>query len=196
MFRIMTIYLKPVIPSIAKKIEDFKFKNLTWIDINKKLKNNHKIKNYSFFLKRVENKSVMNLISNNKNQPEGKANMKKITSDETSEDIKIIEISDFLKLDLRIAKIIEANYVDKSDKLLKLIVEIENSEKKQVFAGIKSHYKPDELIGKLTLFVNNLKPRKMRFGESQGMILAASNKNGEIFLLTPDKGATQGLKVM
>lgn len=104
-----------------------------------------------------------------------------------------ISIDDFSKVDLRIAKIVAAEPVEGADKLLRLSLDLGDS-KKQVFAGIKSAYTPDELIGRLTIMVANLAPRTMRFGVSEGMVLAAGDGKG-IYLLQPDEGAQPGMKV-
>ena len=102
----------------------------------------------------------------------------------------LINIDDFAKVDLRIAKIVSAEHVEGAEKLLKLQLDI-GTETRQVFAGIKSAYDPAKLVGRLTVMVANLQPRKMRFGESQGMVLAASGEGPGIFLLSPDDGANQ-----
>ena len=106
-----------------------------------------------------------------------------------------ISIEDFIKIDLRIAKIIEVNEVEDADKLIQLKLDIGDIGIKTVFAGIKSAYKPDELLNKHVVFVNNLKPRKMRFGTSEGMILAAGDDDLGIYVLSPDEGALAGMKV-
>ena len=106
-----------------------------------------------------------------------------------------IDINDFLKIDLRVAKIEEAEAVEDADKLIKLILDLGSEGKKQVFAGIKKFYEPKNLVGKLVVCVANLKSREMRFGTSEGMILAASNENSGVYILNPDDGAEPGMKV-
>jgi methionyl-tRNA synthetase len=106
----------------------------------------------------------------------------------------MINIDDFNKVDLRVARIVSAEHVEGAEKLLKLQLDI-GTETRQVFAGIKSAYDPAKLVGRLTVMVANLQPRKMRFGESQGMVLAASGEGPGIFLLSPDDGAQPGMKV-
>jgi methionyl-tRNA synthetase len=106
----------------------------------------------------------------------------------------MINIDDFNKVELRVARIVSAEHVEGADKLLKLQLDI-GTETRQVFAGIKSAYDPAKLVGRLTVMVANLQPRKMRFGESQGMVLAASGEGRGIFLLSPDDGAQPGMKV-
>jgi len=105
-----------------------------------------------------------------------------------------ISIDEFKRVDLRVARIANAEHVDGADKLLKLTLDL-GSETRTVFAGIKSAYDPAKLVGRLTVVVANLQPRKMRFGESQGMVLAASGEGPGIFLLSPDDGAQPGMKV-
>ena len=106
-----------------------------------------------------------------------------------------ITIEDFMKLDLRIAKIVSAESVEEADKLLKLELDLGSEESKTVFAGMKKVYAAETLIGKLVVCVNNLKPRKMRFGVSEGMILAAGDDSDGIFILSPDDGASPGMQV-
>jgi len=106
----------------------------------------------------------------------------------------VISIDDFAKVDLRIAKIIKAEHVEGADKLLQLTLDI-GGETRNVFAGIKSAYSPEDLEGKLTVMVANLAPRKMRFGLSEGMVLAAGPGGKELFILSPDNGAEPGMKV-
>ena len=105
-----------------------------------------------------------------------------------------ISFDDFAKIDLRIAKIVNAQHVEGADKLLQLTLDIGNNEK-QVFAGIKSAYQPEDLVGKMTVMVANLAPRKMRFGLSEGMVLAAGPGGKDLFILNPDDGAQPGMRV-
>jgi methionyl-tRNA synthetase len=106
----------------------------------------------------------------------------------------LITIDEFNKVELRVARIVNAEHVDGADKLLKLQLDL-GGETREVFAGIKSAYDPEQLKGRLTVMVSNLQPRKMRFGESQGMVLAASGDGPGIFLLSPDDGAQAGMRV-
>jgi methionyl-tRNA synthetase len=112
----------------------------------------------------------------------------------SANETKMIDYQDFAKIDLRIARIIKAEEVAGSDKLLKLVVDL-GSEQRQIFAGIKAAYQPQDLVNKLTLVVANLKPRKMRFGLSEGMVLATGPGGKEIWLLSPDEGAKPGMQV-
>ena len=106
-----------------------------------------------------------------------------------------IEIDDFLKINLRVAQVVSAEAVEEADKLIKLNLDIGPLGKKQVFAGIKKYYDPADLVGKLVICVANLKPRKMRFGLSEGMILAASTEDSGVFIVSPDNGSKPGMKV-
>ena len=105
-----------------------------------------------------------------------------------------IEFDDFMKVDLRVAKIIAAEVIEKADKLLKLTVDVGELGNKQVIAGIRSHYQPEELLGRLTVIVSNLAPRKMKFGMSEAMVLAAGG-NGGLYILSPDSGARPGQRI-
>ena len=108
---------------------------------------------------------------------------------------KLITIDDFLKIDLRVAQIIEANHIEEADKLIEIKLDVGDLGKRTVFAGIKSKYDPDDLNGKYVVLVSNLMPRKMKFGISEGMILAASNDTGDIYLVSPEIGAQPGDKI-
>ena len=113
---------------------------------------------------------------------------------EDMDNINLINIDQFLDIDLRVAKIIKASHVDGADKLLQLSLDVGDLGTKNVFAGIKNSYDPDQLTNRLVVLVNNLEPRKMKFGLSEGMILASSKDEG-IYLVSPDKGAEPGMKV-
>ena len=172
-FKILSIYLHPIIPNITK--EAFKFLNvdLSSIDDVDKILTN-KINNYKPLLNRLDK-----II---------------IPEEENMDNVNLINIDQFSAVDLRVAKIIDAKDVEGADKLLQLNLDVGDLGTRNVFAGIKSAYKPDELIYIFVLLVNNLKPRKMKFGLSEGMVLASSNENG-IYLVSPDDGAKPGMKV-
>jgi len=172
-FKILSIYLHPIIPNITK--EAFKFLNIDLSsidDVNKILTN--KINNYKPLLNRLDK-----II---------------IPEEENMDNVNLINIDQFSAVDLRVAKIIDAKDVEGADKLLQLNLDVGDLGTRNVFAGIKSAYKPDELIDRLVVLVNNLEPRKMKFGLSEGMVLASSNENG-IYLVSPDDGAKPGMKV-
>jgi methionyl-tRNA synthetase len=188
-FRILTIYLKPVLPNLAKQAEAFlNLPEQQWADAQQVLQD-HRINAYQALLQRIDPKEVQNMIDANQ-QPtvEATPELSNPLADE-------ITIDDFVKVDLRVAKIIEADHVEGADKLIRLKLDLGDGVHKQVFAGIKSAYKPEDLLGKLTIMVANLKPRKMRFGMSEGMVLAASGDGPGIYILEPHAGAQPGMRV-
>ncbi len=193
LFRLLTIYLKPVLPALAAKVEDFlNVAPLTWADAQTLLLD-HEIKPYSHLMTRIESKQVEALVEANK---QSLAPAAEVVSAPVYEPIaETIGIGDFSKIDLRIAKIVDARHVEGAEKLLQLTLDI-GSGTRNVFAGIKSAYKPEDLIGRLTVMVANLEPRKMKFGLSEGMVLAASGEVGPgLFILSPDSGAMPGMRV-
>jgi methionyl-tRNA synthetase len=173
-FYYLSIYLKPIIPSITKAAFDFlnTDKN-SFDDIGKKL--NKDINNYKPILNRLDKIEL----------PE----------EDKMEDQNTININQFADVDLRVAKIIEASNVEGADKLLKLNLSVGDLGNRQVFAGIKSAYNPNDLNGKLVILVSNLAPRQMKFGLSEGMVLASSHDKGGIYLISPDTGAEEGQRV-
>ena len=173
-FYYLSIYLKPIIPSITKSA--FKFLNnppSNFDCVGKELP--HEINKYNPILNRLE-----------------KIELKK---EEKMEDLNTINIDQFVDIDLRVAKIIKASHVEGADKLLKLELSVGDLGKRQVFAGIKSAYEPQDLDERLVILVSNLKPRQMEFGLSEGMVLASSDKKGGVFLVSPDEGAVEGQRV-
>ena len=173
-FYYLSIYLKPIIPSITKSA--FKFLNnppSNFDCVGKELP--HEINKYNPILNRLE-----------------KIELKK---EEKMEDLNTINIDQFVDIDLRVAKIIKASHVEGADKLLKLELSVGDLGKRQVFAGIKSAYEPQDLDERLVILVSNLKPRQMKFGLSEGMVLASSDKKGGVFLVSPDEGAVEGQRV-
>ncbi len=186
LFRLLMIYLKPVLPEMAEKASLFLNDPLEWTDLKPLLA--HKINNFKPLAKRIEQKQIDVLI-----QPPTE-NKKKKPPKKNSPAIKEIEIDVFNAVDLRVAKIIKAETVTGADKLLQLTLDVGDIGKRHVFSGIKTRYQPEELVGKLTVLVANLKPREMKFGVSEGMILAAGDKN-EIWLISPDKGSKPGDRV-
>lgn len=200
LYKILITYLKPVIPEIANQSEHFLNSNeLTWNSVHTPLVAK-KINTFKPLLGRIENENIDNMLQENLNENKQRQEQqitknKKSANNQTIEKIaETIHFDDFAKIDLRIAKIIDAKEVEGADKLLQLTLKIGN-ESRQVFAGIKAAYKPKELIGKYTVAVANLAPRKMRFGLSEGMVLAAGPGGEDIFLLSPDKGASSGMRV-
>ncbi|MGH8719175.1 MAG: methionine--tRNA ligase subunit beta, partial [Burkholderiales bacterium] len=203
LFRILTITLKPVLPALATEVEKFlNVPSLRCSDANASLPAGHKISEYRHLVKRVEPNLIEQLVNANKESlrassaPAPSAAAEVATAaDEVSH--STISIDDFNKIDLRIARIVAAENVEGADKLLKLTLDL-GEEKRTVFAGIKSAYSPDQLVGRMTAMVANLAPRKMKFGLSEGMLLAASDETGAepgLFILSPDEGARPGMKV-
>jgi len=188
--RILTIYLKPVLPGYAGKIERFlNIAPLNFADVDSELEN-HRINKFERLVERVETKKIDAMIEESKQQ-----NTKTNQIAEPAEPIgPQCSIEDFMKIDLRIAKVTVAEAVEGADKLLHLELDI-GGIKKSVYAGIARAYKPEELIGKKVVCVANLKPRKMKFGLSEGMILAAGPGGSDIFMLSVDDGAKAGQKV-
>ncbi|MCF6768474.1 methionine--tRNA ligase [Thiotrichales bacterium 19S11-10] len=198
-FKILITYLKPVLPELAAKSESFlNINSLNWSNIQEPLYA-HTINKFKPLMTRVEPQQIEAILTETKtvlsNEEKLKSNSK--PTSKKNEPLTIedeIQIDDFMKVDLRVARIINADHVDGADKLLKLTLDLGNDMHKQVFAGIKSMYKPEDLINRHTVMVANLKPRKMRFGLSEGMVLAAGDGKG-IYLISPDEGAIPGSRV-
>ncbi|RKY11487.1 MAG: methionine--tRNA ligase [Planctomycetota bacterium] len=190
--KILTIYLKPVLPAYAETVERFlKIGPLGYADVDSVLEE-HTIGRFERLVERVEKEKVEAMINQSKEQaPDA-------TPDAQAASVEPIEpecsIEDFMKVDLRIAEVISAEPVEGADKLLRLQLDVGNV-KKIVLAGIAKAYKPADLIGKKVVCVANLKPRKMKFGVSEGMILAAGPGDKDIFMLTVDEGAKPGQRV-
>ena len=195
MFRVLITYLKPVLPGMASNVEAFLNDELTWQGAQTAL-TNHEINKFKPLMQRVEMDKVNKMIDESKESLLAEKNKIDPNSPLAKEPIEAeIEFDDFAKVDLRIAKIAKAEHVKGADKLLKLTLDL-GGESRQVFAGIKSAYAPEDLEGKLTVMVANLKPRKMRFGMSEGMVLAAGPGGKEIYILNPDEGSEPGMRVM
>ena len=203
LFRMLTIFLKPVMPRIAEQVEAFlAIPSLSWNDANRAL-TNHTITPYKHLLTRIDPKQMTALTEANKeslkpvppphSQQRHAQHQENVV--EAATQPATISIDDFSKVDLRIAKIVNAEHVEGADKLLKLTLDVGTLGTRQVFAGIKSAYDPEALKGRLTVVVANLAPRKMKFGLSEGMVLAASGDSPGLFLLSPDSGAQPGMKV-
>jgi methionyl-tRNA synthetase len=194
-FRLLTIYLKPVLPNLAASVEKFlNIEPLTWSDAATLL-SDHKINAYSHLMTRVDPKQLDALFDAPKPAAEAKPAKAAAASPEPQASSPAeITVEDFAKLDIRVAKIVAADYVEGADKLLKLTVDIGDAQR-TVFAGIRSAYEPGKLVGRLTVVLANLKPRKMKFGTSEGMVLAAGPGGKDIFLLSPDEGAQPGMKI-
>jgi methionyl-tRNA synthetase len=187
LFRMLIIYLKPITPALAKRAENFlNIDPLIWSDSTQPVLE-HSINKFKSLLERVDPDKVQTMIE------ETRSKFSEIDSSQHTQE-KEIDIDQFSKVDLRVAKIIEAKLVDGADKLLELRLSLGEDER-TVFSGIRSAYKPEDLNGRLVLMVANLKPRKMRFGTSEGMVLAGGPGGKDIYLLSPDSGAEPGMKV-
>ncbi len=207
LFRLLTVLLKPVLPATAAKVEAFmNLAPLSWADAGTLLAAGHAINAYSHLMTRVDGKQIEALIEANKQslapatteapaKPAAKAAEKK---EAPASGDGLCTIDDFMKVDLRIAKIVNAEHVEGADKLVRLTLDIGEENTRNVFAGIKAAYDPTQLVGRLTVMVANLAPRKMKFGLSEGMVLAASDLDGKtpgLYLLSPDSGAQPGMRV-
>ncbi len=197
LFRVLMTYLKPVLPALTLRAEAFLNTELTWEGINNPLVG-HKINTFKALFNRIDMDKVTAMVEASKEdlakaQAETQAPATGPLADEPIQDT--INFDDFAKVDLRVAQIVKAEDVEGSDKLLKLTLDL-GGETRQVFSGIKAAYpEAKKLEGRLTVMVANLAPRKMRFGVSEGMVLAAGPGGSDIFLLTPDSGALPGMSV-
>lgn len=204
-FRLLIIYLKPVLPKMAKDVEDFLgVDELCWDDLMSVLRG-HQISKFKPLMTRVENDKIAAMVEDTRQEvallnSEPAAKAKKIERPQDADFDAEIEFEDFSKVDLRVAEIVNAEHIEGADKLLRLELSLgEDAQgkplRRTVFSGIKSAYTPEELVGQLTVLVANLKPRKMKFGVSQGMILAAGPGGKEIWLLEPHAGAHPGMRI-
>ncbi|MCM2309568.1 MAG: methionine--tRNA ligase [Sulfuritalea sp.] len=225
-FRLLTIYLKPVLPKLAQRAEEFlNVAPLHWADAGHLLPPTQLINGYEHLMQRIDPKQIEALIAANResleptaapaaqvavspaptidpHSPQRHAQHQQATEDKAQGQAmpaaQHISIDDFAKVDLRIARIADAQHVEGADKLIRLTLDLGAGGTRNVFAGIKSAYDPALLVGRLTVMVANLAPRKMKFGMSEGMVLAASDADGKspgLFLLSPDSGAQPGMKV-
>ncbi|MBT1452065.1 methionine--tRNA ligase [Glaciecola sp. XM2] len=203
LFRILMIYLTPVLPKLSEQAQAFLNDDFTWAGAQD-IKLGHEINKFKAMISRVDVEKIEAMVEASKEnlkETPSKApqaldaphtdNASPLASDPISE---TIEFDDFAKVDLRVVKIVHAESVEKADKLLRLELDL-GGETRQVFAGIKSAYDPADLIGKHTVMVANLAPRKMRFGMSEGMVLAAGPGGSDLYILNPDDGAVPGMRV-
>ncbi len=199
LFRILIIYLQPVLPVMAEKAAQFlNVDAFLWEHRNTPLLT-HEINKFKPLMTRVEQEQIEAMVETSKedltateNNAAAEAPPSGPLHDNPIADV--ITIDDFAKVDLRVAKIIKAEHVEGADKLLQLTLDI-GGETRNVFAGIKSAYAPEDLEGRHTVMVANLAPRKMRFGVSEGMVLAAGPGGKDLFILSPDEGATPGMRI-
>lgn len=199
-FYVISILLQPVLPQVVSRVAKELFglsRDFTWDDL---ANTPERINPYQHLMTRVEQKQVDALVAANREslQPTAPAataaKPENKPVEKAEQESSTISIDDFLKVDLRVAQIVAAEQVEGADKLLKLTLSLGDSQR-QVFAGIKSAYAPEQLVGRLTVVVANLQPRKMKFGLSEGMVLAAGPGGKDIFLLAPDNGALPGMQV-
>lgn len=191
LFRLLTLYLKPVLPKLAADVEQFlNIPAMNWADAQTLLAQ-HTINTYNHLMTRVDQKQVDAMIAANivETVEPAKPTVTIAPIADT------ISIDDFSKIDLRVAHIVNAEHVEGADKLIRLTLDIGEGQTRNVFAGIKSAYDPALLIGRMTVMVANLAPRKMKFGLSEGMVLAASGDTPGLYILSPDTGATAGMRV-
>ena len=199
LFRQLVIYLTPVLPSLTKKTEELFSEKITSWDQVKTPLTGIKINKFKHMMARIDDKNIEAMTEESKenNQEE----LSSTSWDDSTEPLESeplceeITFDDFIKPDLRVARIIEANEVPEARKLIQLTLSLGGNETRNVFAGIKSAYNPEELVGRLVVMVANLAPRKMKFGVSEGMVIASGPGGKEVFLLSPDEGAKPGQRV-
>ena len=218
-FRLLSIALKPVLPALAAKVEAFLgVAPLAWADADTPLSSQQPINAYQHLMTRIDVKQIEALVAANRTSllptetgaaaaaatasPASAANGKgqrKAAAPAGDEPSETISIDDFAKIDLRVALIVDCKAVEGSDKLLQLTLDVGEAKTRNVFSGIKSAYRPEDLVGKLTVMVANLAPRKMKFGLSEGMVLAASSADEKaepgLYILEPHSGAKPGMRV-
>ncbi|MBL6723539.1 MAG: methionine--tRNA ligase [Rubripirellula sp.] len=201
LFRQLIIYLKPVIPTLAEQYSQWLNEPITSWDQSKNPLLAAKVGKFNRMLDRLQIEDLEKMIEESKNLDqaiESDPDSSYVDSDQPLNDEPIseeISIEDFSKVDLRVARVISAEHVPEANKLLKLQLSLGGSETRQVFAGIKAAYQPEDLVGRLVIMVANLKPRKMRFGLSEGMVTAAGPGGSEVFILGVDEGALPGQRV-
>ncbi|MDR2877039.1 MAG: methionine--tRNA ligase [Chromatiales bacterium] len=207
-FRLLTLYLKPVIPRIAAAVEEFLgIAPLRWADAGELL-GAHLVRPYAHLAQRVEKQQIAALLV-----AQGQGTVAQVSapapavadakngktpkkgSEQTAASTVAITAEEFARIDLRVALIVDAKAVEGADKLLELTLDLGEGGRRTVFAGIKSKYAPQDIIGRHTVMVANLTPRKMRFGVSEGMVLAAGAGDGDLWLIEPETGARAGMKV-
>ena len=197
--RILTIYLKPILPKYAEKVEKFlNVDKLSFADVETVLAN-HRINDFERLVERIDTKQVNAMIEESKEGPRLAGTQAQSSEPAAAAPVEPLKpectIEDFAKIDLRIAKVVKAEAVEGADKLLRLDLDVGGLQK-SVLAAIAKAYKPDELTGKIVVYFANLKPRQMTFGLSEGMILAVGTGGKDIFMLSADAGARPGLKVL
>jgi methionyl-tRNA synthetase len=198
-FRVLMIYLQPVLPMMAERAAAYLRCSLDWDQLDQLLLD-HQLAEFEPLMQRIDPKAVARMVDNNRAEEPPAAEpvrpAKRPEADvKNSDEADYLDIRDFQKVDLRVARIEAAEAVEGADKLLALTLDLGDLGRRQVFSGIKAAYDPAALVGRLTVVVANLAPRKMRFGVSEGMVLAAGEGDKEIYLLSLDSGATPGMRV-
>jgi methionyl-tRNA synthetase len=195
-FRVLAIYLQPVLPVYSERVAKlFGEQAYQWSDLEKAIENAD-INPYEYLATRVDAAVVEKMIEASKAAPAAQPVGATDQSPASIEPIKeTIDYDTFAKTDLRVATVVSAEYVEGADKLLKVMLDIGEAKPRQVFAGIRKAYDPAKLVGRQVVMVANLAPRKMKFGMSDGMILAAGNPDGSLFVVSPDAGAMAGATV-
>ena len=205
LFRQLAIYLAPVLPTLAAQVQDFlKLESFDFVSAHTVLVN-HEIALFQPLMQRVDPKAVAAMVDASKDSLAAAAEPVKVEKKKDKKiapakvepkvgEAEIIGIDDFIKVDLRVAQVLNAAIVEGSDKLLQLTLDVGEAEPRNVFSGIREFYKPEDLTGKLVVMVANLAPRKMRFGISNGMVLAAGNGES-VWVISPESGAKAGDKV-
>ena len=199
-FRLLTLYLKPILPHTAERVEAFLHcGEQTWDTVNQPLSSANPIEKYQHLMGRVDLKKHLDaLIPGTKTAAPAAEEKKDEANLPGGEAIaSTCTIDDFVKTDLRVAKVVECTTVEGSDKLLRLMLDVGEGRIRQVFSGIRAFYKPEDIVGKLVIMIANLAPRKMRFGVSEGMVLCASNPKDKksVYLIEPDAGAEPGMRL-
>ena len=210
-FRLLTIYLKPILPEVARQAEIFlNVPEQKWEDAASFLPEGHRINEYQHLASRLDPKLIEAMVAANQESLKPMTETHSQTRHAVAQQVPsplqgeganvgaiapTISIDEFSKVDLRVAKIVNAEHVEGAEKLLKLTLDIGEEKTRTVFAGIKSAYDPEKLKGRMTVMVANLAPRKMKFGLSEGMVLAASGEAPGLFILSPDEGAQPGMRV-
>lgn len=199
-FRLLTLYLKPILPHTAERVEAFLHcGEQTWDTVNQPLSSANPIEKYQHLMGRVDLKKHLDaLIPGTKTAAPAAEEKKDEANLPGGEAIApICTIDDFVKTDLRVAKVVECTTVEGSDKLLRLMLDVGEGRIRQVFSGIRAFYKPEDIVGKLVIMIANLAPRKMRFGVSEGKVLCASNPKDKksVYLIEPDAGAEPGMRL-
>jgi methionyl-tRNA synthetase len=202
LFRDLTLYLKPVLPELAAQVESFlNIEPIVWNGTWQALPASHSINTYQHLATRLDPKLIEAMVAANQESLKPMTDTHSETRHAEHQQKAIdpiaetINIDDFGKIDLRVARIVDAQHVVGADKLIQLTLDIGEEKTRNVFAGIKSAYDPEKLKGRMTVMVANLAPRKMKFGLSEGMVLAASGSEPGLFILSPDDGAQPGMRI-